>query len=191
MSTIDHKVFKSQFPKRKRFKEIGNDDLWETAYHEAGHALIDLIHGYTPKHATIIPENDTLGNIKEQFNNEYDYAFLHEKMDEDYDDSTISERIFKNRIISLLGGIIAGAYYSGRYNWKGGLSDFREVLNMFLSMGINEITIEDSAPLWAEATELIVKNEAALKKIASDLYEKKTLNQDYFKDFNLNAFLSK
>lgn len=177
---MDWKNFKEQFSEHTQFQRIGNNGLMETAFHEAGHALIHVLHGFIPKQASIISERDSLGHVISQFNDFHQYTeFLMEQATEN-DDWWSDTQICEFRILSLLAGTIAGACYTGRYNWKGGVSDFNQVIDMFLSMGILDITTDISQTYWDRTTELIIENKDLLIKIAHDLYERKTLDESYF-----------
>jgi ATP-dependent Zn protease len=47
--------------KTKRLKKQGDDKEMEIAYHEAGHALMDLLYGIVPQKTTIISNHDYSG----------------------------------------------------------------------------------------------------------------------------------
>jgi hypothetical protein len=82
---------------------------------------------------------------------------------------------------TLLAGIIAGALYSGRYNWYCARGDLDQIINKWISCGYNEIP--SFQPYWDKTIELLEKKEALLSEVANDLYEKKTLTNEYFEDF--------
>jgi ATP-dependent Zn protease len=165
---------------KKIFKTIpvastGNDKLMATAYHESGHALIDLVYGLTPETITIIPDKDNIGHAENiwKYHSDLDnYLFL-KGID------WPNDKQIEYLVTSFIAGFISEAIYTGQYNWQGANDDFNQILDMFLSYGINDIP--DLQPYFDKAFELINSHEKKLHKIANDLYQKKTLTKEYFK----------
>ncbi len=154
---------------------IGNDKLMATAYHEAGHALIDLVYGFTPETVTIIPQKGNAGHADNFWHKDsYDFAQYLSGEDIDLPD----EKQIEYLVISLMAGIIAGAFYTGQYDWYGANNDFNRILDQFLSYGINDIP--DLQPYFDKTFELISSHNKELHKIANDLYQYKTLTKEYF-----------
>jgi len=158
-------------------KRIGSDKKMETAYHEAGHALIDLIHGFTPSLVTIIPVSDSAGHADNFWTNQGyyeldDYLLLNQNKEWQ------QEKLLEYHTILLMAGIIAESFYTGVYNWEGAINDFNEILNQFLSYGITDIP--DLQSYWNKTFDLIKTNPEQLKTIAEDLYNKEILETDYF-----------
>jgi hypothetical protein len=156
----------------------GNDKIMEVAYHEAGHVLINLIYELPGTRTTIIPDErkNSAGSNEHLWNESRDYDFYDYICDMDGWDT---ERQIEYLIITQMAGIMGEAFYSGRYNWEGAENDFNQILDVFLSYGINDIP--DLQPYWNKTFDLINRNKNILGKIANDLYKSKTLNAEYFK----------
>lgn len=159
-------------------KGNGEDRLMETAYHEAGHALIHLLYGFIPKICTIIPDEDYLGHVKPAYS-EYDF----EPLDSYLFDNEIemsSKEAMEFQINTKLAGIIAGSFYSGECNYEGALSDLNGIVDIHVD---NEITDISTIQAYYDQTfNMLSSNDSILKKIAEDLYNKKTLDKEYFEE---------
>ncbi len=166
------KVFKTTaLPKQ------GDDTLMATAYHEAGHAMVDLLLGVDVDSVTIVPGKGTLGTTVMSWQRAGCDDEASYRAGTDIPDGDIMERV----ILGLLGGIIGGAVYSGRYDWEASGDDLGRILDAHLSYGITDIpTLQ---PYWDKAYTMIMDNRAALEKIAGDLYRKKTLGVDCLQIF--------
>ena len=119
-------------------KKIGTDSSTSIAYHEAGHAIIDIHYGLTPLFVTIIPnpEEETFGH------NQHIYADQEYNMSDYLLENNIEwsdEKILEYEVISLLGGIISKAFYTGHYNWEGAGNDLNTILDHFVSYRITDI----------------------------------------------------
>jgi hypothetical protein len=176
-------LFQSMSPEgfMKLFKvrtliKCGNDKQTGIAYHEAGHALIDLLYGFTPVLVTIIPGDGAAGhNITLwQANGLYDfddYLF-------DLDLEWSKDEILKYHNISLMAGIIAQAFYTGHYDWEGANNDFNRIINVYMGYGIFDIPALQ--PFWDETFQIIEDNRDLLKNISLDLVKFETLKTEYF-----------
>jgi hypothetical protein len=176
--------------KTKRLKKQGDDKLMEVAYHEAGHALIDLLYGLIPPKATIVPDyaSRTAGSVEiavqaaityscgetvtERFEDFQEYMSLVHEIEID------DQKALEYHSQDQLAGIIAGAIYSGRYDWRC-ITDLDSMIQYFVHFGYYEIP--SLQPYWDKTFELLKNNESLLKEIAETLYKKKTLTADYFK----------
>lgn len=175
--------FKKLFKVTKPAK-VGNDRLMEVAYHEAGHVLIDLINGLPGTTITIIP-NKNIGSAGDHKNvwteaNCYDLSdYLFENQIDDWSQQDEIEYL----VSSLLAGIIAESFYSGKFNWMGAENDFNRILDVFISYMIFDIP--DLQPYWDKSFQVVNDNLKLLQKIAADLYEQKTLTSQYFKNLKV------
>lgn len=161
-------------------KALGNDRKMEVAYHEAGHSLIDLLYGIMPGHVTIIPDSKkktegvTINTWQIQSANDLSQNLI-EKGIWATNNSQLDYSVF-----SLMGGIIGGAFYSGKFCFEGAIGDLNSVSDTFLSFGISDVP--DIQFYFDKTFEIIDNHLPLLEKIANDLFEKKTLKEDYFRD---------
>lgn len=172
-----------------RPKKVGNDSLMATAFHETGHVLIDMVYGFSPKTVTIAPneQKSTLGTTQNFWDKEEDN--LEDWLEFNGIKTWSVQKQIEYLVISLLGGIIGGAFYSSEYNWYGAESDLNKILDQFLHYGIFEIP--NLRPYWDKTFNLIESNKMALFKIANDLYSAKTLDAKYFRNIRLKLILIK
>jgi hypothetical protein len=175
---MEAREFKKLFKVTKPLK-VGNDKLMEIAYHESGHVLIDLLYGFPGTTTTIIPDKikGSAGSHQWLFNESGDYDFDDYLFGKGITDWSQQKKI-EFLVLCLMGGIIAGSFYSGEFNWIGAESDLNQIIDVFVSYGIFDIP--DLQPYWDKAFNMIQKNIDRLKKIAGDLYKYQTLDRDYF-----------
>ena len=134
----------------------GNDKQMGTAYHEAGHTRMI----WDAKH----------------YDNIDTYLLL------EYGIDWTQEEILDYHTCSLMGGIIAEDVYTGVYSWEGANDDFHRIFGIFGDFGFNDIP--DLQPYWDKTYVMIQENIQLLERIASDLYEHKTLDEQYFQNLN-------
>lgn len=174
---MDNEDWKQHFKTRK-LKGIGNDREMSTAYHEAGHAFVNLYYGLISRKVTIIPdkERESLGHHEPVWLLEYSYDpsdyFFENNID------LPNDAIIEYLTMSLMAGIISGAFYTGEYNWGGSFSDLDRILDVHVSYGIFDIP--SLQPSWDKTFNLIEKNLEFVQQIANDLYKEKTLDSKYF-----------
>lgn len=179
--------------KTKRLKKQGTDELMEVAFHEAGHALIDLLYGLIPPEATIVPNHKTktAGSVEravqvvtilpsgEIITDRFDD--IKEYFDFVYEIEISIEETLEYHVIDQLAGIIAGAMYSGRYNWIGAKTDHETMMAYFTHFGYYDVP--PLQPYWDKTFKLLKENDNLLNELANILYTKKTLNKDDFEVF--------
>ncbi len=90
-------------------------DRVETAYHEAGHAVIGLVHGITFERVTIVPDAESLGHVAPATPAE---PATRAELD----------RLIDGNVCTTLAGPIAAAVYArrplGKWYANGGAGDF-------------------------------------------------------------------
>ncbi len=176
---MDAKDWKKLF-KTRRLNAIGDDYKMSVSYHEAGHSVVDLYYGLNPIMATIISDEER-GSAGSQISawqsNKYyeadDYFFLELGLD-----LPIEEQI-EYYIVSLMSGIIAKAFYTGKYDWEGANRDLNTITDVYFKFMIFDIP--NLQPFWDKTFKLIKDNIDIVKSIADDLYVQKTLDSEYFK----------
>jgi len=172
--------------KLKSFPKLGENKLVSTAYHEAGHALIDLVYGFKVQCVTIVA-NEKDGYIGAYYSRA---ATRTSNTIEYYTEEAdlISERFGeayrkvqgKHFISGLLAGFIAQAIYSGVHDFNGARSDFSKITDWFISEGETVIDNKYLQDRYDDAAYMLEANIDLLNKIAGDLYRSKELSADYF-----------
>lgn len=162
-----------------------------TAYHEAGHAVADVVLGIDVDHVTIVPQEDTSGHetvihpddIKEGWGVS------------DYDDPRVRLHV-ENFLIGLLAGPYAGRkfYPKARLQATETLSDGRKVLaagsdHSYVVRIIADIFGDDNDQVrWtyeryvtARARALVETHWRSIELVANALLKRKTLSGDEVK----------
>jgi ATP-dependent Zn protease len=169
--SLDHELI----PRKKRSpKKI-------TAYHEAGHAVIDLYHRIPPDGATIIPneERDSAGSMTLGWQKYHDiegYYLEHREEDEEYDPLLV---ILSNAFAGMLSSFIC----SGKLSIAGLQSDLNDCSGDILRYEITELKKETINTVTNYTLTVLMENWEHVEKIAGDLIIHKTLDKQYFQDF--------
>jgi len=151
-----------------------SDRRQRTAYHEAGHAVLDWRLGTRLRRATIIanPGDQTLGHV------------LPVKIDRRFDPSlhdqyTVRRRL-EPRIVAMMAGVIAERRFTGRRrNWAGAESDLHEAQGLALHcLGGNtgKAFTKYFAWLFEESREWVEAEWPRIEAVAPALLERETLN---------------
>ncbi len=182
---MDAKDWKKLF-KTRRLNAIGDDYKISVSYHEAGHAVVDLYYGLNPGTVTIIPDKErgSAGGQKSVWQLKHcydadDYFFMKQGID------LPAEELIEYYIVSLLSGIIAEAFYTGKYNWEGANQDLNTIIDVYLKYGICDIP--NLQPFWDKTFKLIKDNIDIVKSIADDLMYKKLLILNILKEENTKS----
>lgn len=181
--------FKPLF-KLKQFKAKGDDEILAVSYHEAGHALIDLIYGFKPYELMLIPPEQVEDNdvdISETNEGELSVFFYSLKAFEISREFGKEYKKVKNQhfISLMLGGIVAGAMYSAEHDFEGSESDLNLTIKHFNSIGVFNLDNQLYQPYYDNTVILLETYQHLLTKIANDLYEKRLLTEDYFQNIQL------
>ncbi len=178
---MDRMEFK-KIIKVTKLKKIGDNEDLSTAYHEAGHALINLLYGIPSKEVSIIPNEvqNSLGHNESEWhdtNEHYDFT----SYIGDLEDWSVQKQL--DYLVSVsMAGIIGQAFYIGKYNWPGAVRDFERIIDHFFGYGITDV--QNLQAYWDKTFELISNNNSALISIANDLYKFKILDAKYFKSLS-------
>lgn len=146
--------------------------LEETAYHEAGHAVVChyLRVGY--RYVTINSKDDSLGHL------------LHKKLAKsfrpDIDSQSSRARFYVEKLImASLGGISSESIVTGRNNWKGAHEDLHSSSILALYFASNENEAEAFLNWLKIRTLNLLKRPAqwiAVESVAKELLKKRKLS---------------
>lgn len=95
---------------------------WETAYHEAGHAVAAHLLEVRYKYVTIIPDEDSSGHLR---------PFA---LGKGIEYSLRARQRLEPRIMAALAGPIAAATYRGRQNHRAAASDDHQVTQLAMAL---------------------------------------------------------
>ena len=140
-----------------------NSNLRSVAYHEAGHAVAELVFGNNPSIATIEPKGDHLGHSN--------------KIDGDI----FSEEGIKEEIIALYAGAEAERLVNDDYELikEGAWSDDEQAESHLRQITRNESDLRTmETELRKETAELIQTHRELVEGVASELLEHITLNYE-------------
>jgi hypothetical protein len=156
-----------------------------TAYHEAGHATIDLYHRIPPDGATIIPNEKELeaGSMSRGWikSHEIEYYYLdHVEEGDDYDPLLVL-------LSEALSGMLSSFLYTGNLDIAGLRSDLNFIGDAILSYGIQVLTDEMVNTVTNYTLTVLQKNWEHVETIAKDLIIHKTLDKKYFQNFYKSA----
>ena len=178
---VSNSIDKEIIPKKKHIPEK------ITAYHEAGHAVIDLYHRIPPDSATIIPneKENTAGSITPGYLKYCDVEGYY------FEDGDVEEDEQFNGLLVLLSetfsGMLASFIYTGELNIAGLDKDLRDVGDAILSYN-QELTDEMVNAVTNYTLTVLMKNwEELFETVAEDLIIHKTLDKQYFQDFYKSA----
>ena len=133
-----------------------------TAYHEAGHAVMAICLGRSVQKVSIVPNKTRLGACemkKGRFQPSNDWL--------------------EDEVLILLGGVVAEARLTGRYNWQGAGQDLRGVRRLTLSRAGDETRAEKLERRLLAKAEHLLGDEATWRtaeQIAAALLERETIS---------------
>ena len=84
------------------------------------------------------------------------------------------------------GGILAGALYSGRYNWIGANADMKEAQQISKHYGMD---ISEQLRLWAKTHRILKEFNDILEQFAEKLFRDKVLDDQYWEEKVLLALI--
>jgi hypothetical protein len=98
------------------------EELKETAYHEAGHAVANFAMGkrFTKVSITPIPESDSLGMVSG--------CHWQSKLDPELNEGSRLRNMVEREIITSFAGVVAEAKLTGRYNDIGASQDYHDAV---------------------------------------------------------------
>jgi len=146
---------------------------WATAYHEAGHAVINVWLGVRVRSASIVPDelDGTLGHVLR--------ARSRIKFDDDYsrDHEWVVRRRLEPAIQVAYAGTIAERRFSGgRYNRVGAEDDLSWAADcLFRLEGGGKVTELYSRYLWAATERMVEARWEMITNVAAALMEHRTL----------------
>jgi len=142
--------------------------LEATAYHEAGHAVIALSERMRVKSATIVPGEDYWGAVARQNMTRVQMGF---------DEPAKMHRYLTREIRVILAGLAAEWRFTGRNNFRGASSDYKEAINLSLHVYGSDTIVPYLRFMSALMKEEVSKPArwAQIKAIAEALMERGTI----------------
>lgn len=166
--------------------KINPHEIQMTAYHEAGHAILALYHGYTVPRITIRPRNESLG-ATQIINDDGSYS--------------MSKVDIENRIQILLGGLCAEKIQFSNFQ-NGGTSDLSQAHKIFIhsicyaGLGNCGVMSMGEQEYWSNERRLQIENEEQqfmkqqLDNTESILHQNKQLLDEIAQDLLTHKELS-
>jgi hypothetical protein len=162
-------------PKHASILEIGStwgmrkSVQWSTAFHEAGHVVASLRHGFPVDSATIVPAADVHGQVEHA-------NPLHE-LHLDTNDSACAYRGAQLAVIVCLSGPAAQRQHNPR-SWRlhHGAFDYKRAEDVAISVN----TSDEAAKAYVRWLEIVARDEVAaswsdIEQVAGALVERHTL----------------
>lgn len=142
---------------------------WSTAFHEAGHVVASLRHGFPVDSATIVREADVHGQVE--------HANPFHGLRLDWDNSACAHRRAQLAIIVCLSGPAAQRHYNPR-SWRSrhGASDYKRADDIAISVNASH----EAADAYFRWLEIVARDEVAaswpdIERVASALVARHTL----------------
>lgn len=174
--------------------------LKETAYHEAGHLVADIIFKHNPHHASIIPDENFSGVVKSKTKIKNFNPYPHpEKKDEVekvkeyrkmglisvYDDTIKSRKTIRRLIISGLAGYEAELKFNPKIDSRCSNFDLERVFDLLEIGGYCVRMLEDNSiyypvlsKLHNETKKFVEKYWSVIEEVAQFLLKNKELNEE-------------
>lgn len=156
--------------------------LMATAYHEAGHAVANIVLGFEVTHCTIVPQDDTVGHV----------AYPHPIWK--YGLSVRRERTAWGRraIVTCYAGLAAEHYFcgtpfrfddGGKHRAWADHAEASELLRKFVHVRGDQVVDVDAfyatlQRFQREALELVGQQRTAIERLAQRLLSQPTLTED-------------
>jgi hypothetical protein len=156
-----------KLPELYRNSKKEHDPAKATAYHECGHGLIQVSHGLLPKLTSLIAWEGANGFSTGGFYACYGLGVNWGEEAAGFD------QMFR------FGGIVAGALYSGIYNWCGGWVDLKLADRDAKHDGIN---VSDVIGYWERTHQILIENYDLLEMAAERLYQDKIIDDLFWEN---------
>lgn len=145
--------------------------LERTAYHEAGHVVANYLVGFEMEYVTLVPDDETLGQVKSNEFKDYYFEGFRIYHIKDYD------LVFRSAVADYAGYLCAAKAAGKKGNFIN-LVDYGETLDLFRAFGISN-KLRDSMMDTAKIYTREIFNEERpwelVKLIARNLLERQTL----------------
>jgi Peptidase family M41 len=166
-------------PHRVRVSKSQRDQfrLKETAYHEAGHAVISLELGCAVRAASIVPNDDSLGRVTS--------ARLPKWFRPDLEASPRIKRLIEIEVSVLLAGNAAQRRLTGRNNWRGARGDLEAVGTLVSYMFPHETVLKRYVAFKLAEIEQMVASPcswAQIEGLANALLEHRELKPEQIRN---------
>jgi len=161
------------------------------AYHEAGHAVLDLYHGIPPEGATIIPneQENTAGYVLKGWVKYGDLEGYYIETLETWEEVDKFDPLLV-LLSEAISGMLSSFIYTGKLNIEGLGCDLDFCGDVILSYGIHTLTDEMINTAANYTLTILMKNWDHVEKIAEDLIIHKTLDERYFQNlYKSTAFI--
>lgn len=160
----------SRWPELWKNSKKEHDPDKITAYHEAGHSLIQVFFGLIPRETSLIGFNGTNGFASGGFTVGYDLGVDWAKEGPEY------------ALMLHYGGIVGASAYSGWYSWQGASSDMRAVEQDALHYKLN---FSEQLRIWVKTHRVIEEYYDLLTLAAEKLYIDKVLSGYFWEEMVL------